>query len=116
VTRHATITGVGSSLPPRVVPNTWFESRMDTSDEWIRTRTGIQQRHWVNEGETGTELGLKATERALEMAGLRPGDLDAIVYAIDILKITTTSIFCTVSYCTCCRGSYITIRVSVGMC
>ncbi|HEV7365426.1 MAG TPA: beta-ketoacyl-ACP synthase III [Gemmatimonadales bacterium] len=73
--------GTGFAVPDRVVTNDELSGLMDTTDEWIRTRTGIQQRHWVNEGETGTELGLKATERALEMAGLRPGDLDAIVYA-----------------------------------
>jgi 3-oxoacyl-[acyl-carrier-protein] synthase-3 len=54
---------------------------MDTTDEWIRTRTGIQERRWVREGESGVELGRKAAERALEMAALAPTDLDAIVYA-----------------------------------
>jgi 3-oxoacyl-[acyl-carrier-protein] synthase-3 len=73
--------GTGFAVPDRVVTNEELSRLMDTTDEWIRTRTGIQQRHWVSEGETGVELGLKATERALEMAGLSPGDLDAIVYA-----------------------------------
>jgi 3-oxoacyl-[acyl-carrier-protein] synthase-3 len=54
---------------------------MDTTDEWIRTRTGIQERHWVSEGETGVDLAHRATLRALEMAGLAASDLDAIVYA-----------------------------------
>src|SRR5918999_5699056 len=73
--------GTGLAVPDRVVTNDELSSIMDTTDEWIRTRTGIQERHWVKEGETGVELGLKATQRALEMAGLEPGDLDAIVYA-----------------------------------
>jgi 3-oxoacyl-[acyl-carrier-protein] synthase-3 len=73
--------GTGFAVPERVVTNDELSRLMDTTDEWIRTRTGIQERHWVTEGETGTELGLRATQRALEMAGLNPGDLDAIVYA-----------------------------------
>jgi 3-oxoacyl-[acyl-carrier-protein] synthase-3 len=54
---------------------------MDTTDEWIRTRTGIQERRWVSEGETGVDMALQATRRALQMADLSPSDLDAIVYA-----------------------------------
>jgi 3-oxoacyl-[acyl-carrier-protein] synthase-3 len=64
-----------------VVTNDELARLMDTTDEWIRTRTGIQERRWVKEGETGTELGLQASQRALEMAGLEAGDIDAIVYA-----------------------------------
>src|ERR687896_397392 len=73
--------GTGFAVPDRVVTNDELSALMDTTDEWIRTRTGIQERRWVKEGETGVELGLKATQRALEMAGLEPHDLDAIVYA-----------------------------------
>jgi 3-oxoacyl-[acyl-carrier-protein] synthase-3 len=78
---RARFLGTGFAVPDRIVTNDELSALMDTTDEWIRTRTGIQQRHWVNEGETGTELGLRATQQALEMAGLSPGDLDAIVYA-----------------------------------
>ena len=73
--------GTGFAVPDRVVTNDELSQLMDTTDEWIRTRTGIRERRWVREGETGVELGLKATQRALEMAGLEPGDIDAIVYA-----------------------------------
>lgn len=73
--------GTGFAVPDRVVTNDELSSMMDTTDDWIRTRTGIQERRWVREGETGVELGLKATQRALDMAGLTPGNLDAIVYA-----------------------------------
>lgn len=73
--------GTGLAVPDRVVSNDELSSIMDTTDDWIRTRTGIQERRWVREGETGVELGLKASQQALEMADLSPGDIDAIVYA-----------------------------------
>jgi 3-oxoacyl-[acyl-carrier-protein] synthase III len=78
---HSRFLGTGFSVPERVVTNQELSALMDTTDEWIRTRTGIQERHWVREGETGVDLGLAATERALEMAQLESRDLDAIVYA-----------------------------------
>jgi 3-oxoacyl-[acyl-carrier-protein] synthase-3 len=73
--------GTGFAVPDRVVTNDELSRLMDTTDEWIRSRTGIRERHWVNEGETGVDLAHRATQRALEMAGLAAGDLDAIVYA-----------------------------------
>jgi 3-oxoacyl-[acyl-carrier-protein] synthase-3 len=79
--RRTRIAGVGSYLPPRVVTNDDLAAMMDTSDEWIRQRSGIVTRHWV-EGETSTsDLALEASREALEMAGLEPGDLEMIVFA-----------------------------------
>jgi 3-oxoacyl-[acyl-carrier-protein] synthase-3 len=75
------IFGTGAAVPDRVVTNDELATLMDTSDEWIRTRTGISERRWVREGETGAEMGLRASLAALEMAGLDGGDVDAIVYA-----------------------------------
>lgn len=75
------IAGTGSAVPDRVVTNAELSAIMDTSDEWIRTRTGIQERRWVREGETGVSLAEKAARQALAMAGMTPQDLDAIVYA-----------------------------------
>jgi 3-oxoacyl-[acyl-carrier-protein] synthase-3 len=75
------ILGTGRSVPERVVTNEELSAAMDTSDEWIRTRTGIQQRHWVRDGETGASLALAASQQALTAAGLTPADLDAIIYA-----------------------------------
>jgi 3-oxoacyl-[acyl-carrier-protein] synthase-3 len=69
------------AVPERVVSNVELSQSMETSDEWIRTRTGILERRWVREGETGAELGLKATLNALETAGVAAGELDAIIYA-----------------------------------
>ena len=54
------ILGTGRAIPPRVVTNDDLAALMDTSDEWIRVRTGIQQRHWINEGDSGVGLGKAA--------------------------------------------------------
>jgi 3-oxoacyl-[acyl-carrier-protein] synthase-3 len=75
------IVGTGFAVPDRVVTNDDLAKLMDTSDEWIRVRTGIQERRWAVEGETGFGMAHQATLKALDMAGLTPGDLDAIVYA-----------------------------------
>jgi 3-oxoacyl-[acyl-carrier-protein] synthase-3 len=79
VARHAAIGGVGSALPERVVPNTEFEALIDTSDEWIRDRTGIVSRHFAADDETTSDLARQAAERALETAGIAPDQLDLIV-------------------------------------
>jgi 3-oxoacyl-[acyl-carrier-protein] synthase III len=73
--------GTGFAVPDRVVTNDDLSRMMDTSDEWIRTRTGIQERRYVREGETGVDLALAATRRALEMADVAASEVDAIVYA-----------------------------------
>ncbi len=73
--------GTGSCLPARAVPNTEFEKTLDTSDEWIRTRTGIRERRLAGPGETTAGMGLEAARQALAMAGLHPHDLDLIVCA-----------------------------------
>ncbi|MBK7877521.1 MAG: ketoacyl-ACP synthase III [Planctomycetes bacterium] len=71
--------GTGSYVPERVVPNSWFESQVDTSDEWIVQRTGIQARRYVAPGEATSDMALRAAERALAAAGLQASDLDLIV-------------------------------------
>jgi 3-oxoacyl-[acyl-carrier-protein] synthase-3 len=73
--------GTGFAVPDRVVTNDDLSRMMDTTDEWIRTRTGIRERRWVREGETGVDLALAATHRALKMAGESASAIDAIVYA-----------------------------------
>ena len=81
MSRHATITGVGSSLPPRLVPNTWFEDKVETSDEWIRERTGIEARHFVADGVVTSDLAVEATHAALASAGITAEQIDAIICA-----------------------------------
>jgi 3-oxoacyl-[acyl-carrier-protein] synthase-3 len=79
--RHATIAGVGSALPDRVVPNAFFESILDTSDEWIRQRTGIGERRFAADGQTTSDLATAATRSALDAAGIAPDQLDLIICA-----------------------------------
>lgn len=76
---RARITGTGSYAPERVVTNIDLEKLIDTSDEWIRTRTGIVERHLASEGEATSDLATKAAQRALEMAGVAATDIDLIV-------------------------------------
>jgi 3-oxoacyl-[acyl-carrier-protein] synthase-3 len=78
---RAQFLGTGLAVPDRVVTNDDLSRIMDTSDEWIRTRTGIQERRWVREGETNAGLAHAASRRALEAAGLEPSAIEAIVYA-----------------------------------
>jgi len=73
------IAGTGSYLPERVVPNTYFEEFVETSDEWIVQRTGIKERRWANEKETNSAMCTEASKRALENAGLQASDIDAVV-------------------------------------
>ena len=81
--KKSIIKGTGKFVPPNVITNHDLEKMMDTSDEWIRQRTGIEQRYWIDqEGETGaSDLGLEASNIALEDAGWQPEDLDFIIFA-----------------------------------
>lgn len=81
MTRNATITGVGSALPPRLVPNRWFEDKVETNDEWIRTRTGIEARHFVGDGTDTSDLAVEAAHAAMAAAAVAPDQLDMIVVA-----------------------------------
>jgi len=77
-TRGAVISGWGTALPERVVTNEELAATMDTSDEWIRSRTGIEQRHI---GGSTVGLSVESGRQALEMAGLEPSRIDALVLA-----------------------------------
>jgi 3-oxoacyl-[acyl-carrier-protein] synthase-3 len=78
---YSRIVGTGSYLPPRVVPNAEFAERLETSDQWIRERTGIVQRHIADESRASSDLALAASRAALQAAGLKPEDIDLIIVA-----------------------------------
>lgn len=85
---RAAVTGVGHHLPARVVDNEWFATFLDTSDEWIRARTGIERRHFAAEGEVTSDLALAASRRALDDAGRAPDDIDALIVATSTPDLT----------------------------
>jgi 3-oxoacyl-[acyl-carrier-protein] synthase III len=91
MTVRAVVRGVGHYLPARVVPNSEFETSIDTTDEWIRTRSGIERRHFAAEGETTSDLAAQAATEALKDAGLTAADLDAIVLATSTPDLTFPS-------------------------
>jgi 3-oxoacyl-[acyl-carrier-protein] synthase III len=78
---RSVIQGCGAYLPEKIVTNDDLATRMDTSDEWIRQRTGIRQRHIAADGEFTSHLATKAAQRALDASGVKAGDLDLIVLA-----------------------------------
>lgn len=77
----ARLIGVGSAVPPHVVTNADIEKLVDTSDEWITSRTGIRQRHVVNENETASELAAEAARDAIGFAGIDPEEIELIIVA-----------------------------------
>ncbi|EPX83641.1 beta-ketoacyl-ACP synthase III [Salipiger mucosus] len=91
MTIRAKVTGIGHYLPEHVVPNAEFEKTLDTSDEWIRSRSGIERRHFAAEGETTSDLATNAAMAALGDAGLTPADLDGIVVATSTPDLTFPS-------------------------
>jgi 3-oxoacyl-[acyl-carrier-protein] synthase-3 len=92
MTIRAVVEGVGHYLPERVVPNSEFEKSLDTTDEWIRTRSGIEQRHFAAEGQFTSDLAVKAAQNALSNAGLQPDDIDAIIVATSTPDLTFPSV------------------------
>lgn len=78
---HARIAGTGSYLPERIVTNSELESRIDTSDEWIVSRTGIESRHVAADGEMTSDLALHASRQAMAAAGVAAADVDLIIVA-----------------------------------
>lgn len=78
---NSKISGVGSFVPPKAYTNYDLEEMMDTSNEWIVQRTGIEQRFWVDENTSTSDLALKASEEAISDAGLKATDIDMIVFA-----------------------------------
>jgi 3-oxoacyl-[acyl-carrier-protein] synthase-3 len=88
------IKGTGSYVPERVVPNSYFEKIVNTTDEWIVTRTGIQTRRMIQPGQGLSDLATGASERALEMAGLSPEELDIIIVGTSTADMMSPSTAC----------------------
>jgi 3-oxoacyl-[acyl-carrier-protein] synthase-3 len=88
---RAVVTGVGHYLPKRVVPNSEFEATLDTSDEWIKSRSGIERRHFAAEDETTSSMAADAARAALADAGLTPEDIDAVIVATSTADLTFPS-------------------------
>jgi len=76
---YSTIAGTGGYLPERVMENKEFEKIVDTTDEWIRERSGIKRRHIAADGETTSDMAVAAARKAIEAAGIETGDIDLII-------------------------------------
>lgn len=91
MTRRAVVKGVGHYLPQRIVENSEFEDTLDTTDEWITSRSGIKRRHFAAEGETTSDMGIAAALAALDDAVLNADDVDAIILATSTADLTFPS-------------------------
>ena len=91
MTRRAVVEGVGHYLPDRIVPNSWFTESLDTSDEWIKSRSGSERRHFAADGQTTSDLASRAAKAALADAGLQGSDIDAIILATSTADMTFPS-------------------------
>jgi 3-oxoacyl-[acyl-carrier-protein] synthase-3 len=79
--RFAAVTGLGSTLPSRIVPNSYFETIVDTSDQWIQERTGIRERRFAGPGESTASLAAEAAAEALRVSGVAPQAVDLLIVA-----------------------------------
>jgi len=95
---YSRIVATGSALPERVLTNADLEKFVDTSDEWIRTRTGIRQRHIAADGETTGDLSTLAAQRALDAAGVKASEIDLIVLGTTTPDIIFPSTACLVQH------------------
>ena len=89
--QRAVVIGCGHYLPARVVENAEFEATLDTNDEWIKSRSGIERRHFAAEGETTSHLATAAAKAAIADAGLHADDVDAIIVATSTPDLTFPS-------------------------
>jgi len=94
----AMVIGTGSALPHRILTNNDLEKMVDTSDEWIRTRTGIRTRHIAGKGEETSKLASSAARKALDMAGIPASDLDIIIVGTITSEISMPSCACLDTY------------------
>jgi 3-oxoacyl-[acyl-carrier-protein] synthase-3 len=94
--KHSRIAGTGSYLPEKILSNADLEKMIDTTDEWIFTRTGIRERHIVAENEFTSDLAVKAALQAIEVAQISPNDIDLIIIATTTPDRTFPSTACLV--------------------
>ena len=92
MTIRAVVKGIGHYLPDRIVSNADLEALVETTDEWIRTRSGIERRHFAAEGQMTSDLATRAARAALADAGLAPDDIDAIIVATSTPDLTFPSV------------------------
>ncbi len=92
MTLRAAVRGVGHYLPDRIVPNSEFEAIIETSDEWIRSRSGIERRHFAADGQTTSDLATRAARAALTDAGIDAAEIDAIIVATSTPDLTFPSV------------------------
>ena len=92
MTIRAVVKGIGHYLPDRIVANTDLEAMVDTTDEWIRTRSGIERRHFAAEGQMTSDLATRAARAALGDAGLDANSIDAIIVATSTPDLTFPSV------------------------
>ena len=90
--RRAIIRGTGHYLPERLVENSWFEDKLDTNDAWIRSRTGIERRHFAAPEQRTSDMGIAAAKAALDNAGVSADQVDAVIVATSTPDFTFPSV------------------------
>jgi 3-oxoacyl-[acyl-carrier-protein] synthase III len=101
--RSAVISGTGMSVPSRVVTNADIEKIVDTSDEWIVTRTGIRERHVAADDEYLSQFATEAARKALEAASVDPADVDLVICATVTPDMPIPATSCTIQHLLGCR-------------
>ena len=94
MTMYSRIIGTGSYLPEKILTNQDLESMVDTSDEWIRTRTGIERRHIAAEGQMASDLALEASRNAIEAADMQAKNIDLVIVATTTPDMIVPSTAC----------------------
>lgn len=102
---YSRIVGTGSYLPARVVTNFDLAQRMDTSDDWIRERTGIERRHIIGESESNVDMAEHAARAAIAAAGLKPEEIDLISYGTTTPDLVFPNCGCLLQARLGCRGA-----------
>lgn len=125
--KYAKITGTGSAVPDAVLSNSDLEKMVETSDEWITTRTGIRERRIADDGTASSDIAHEAAQKALEAADVGPGELDAVVVGTvtpDFLFPSTACVVqsllgaknaCAFDLMAGCAGFLYTLHIAQGM-